>query len=625
MAEPDLVALSVMTAAAMPEVDFLLDSDRAEVVVKPFLARLQPATVIPVGAFPKDHDSARRWGVTNPVTSPAKTDPVEYAWSLYPKAERAMVAPRTPMPDLLQAACLAGTLRVPLFVLRDGDDPVKGLKELLAVRGVKVVTAVGAAVNACKKLEGVRVAELADAAAVALTHRKELTRTGKIEALVLANQADAKKLSALAPWVAVKRRAALLLTAPDGKDATAVVGAALKDRDTVDADALIVVADLEAVPPSKRDNPAQGKDEQIDVEPWIPEGDAPISLASGRLFHADRAVVPLLLARQRLLDRSPGPPKILIASNPGDGLHLLETFSRNTGRELANAGWKVTGRYGKAELTAKELRELLPEHDVFLWEGHYRTLVDRFEMPKWTDPLRPSLVFLQSCLALNPDESALLLDRGAVAVVGTPNRTYSGSGGALTLAFFDALAYDGRTAGASMRHAKNFLLCYAELKTKRLGAGAKLGGANKRAAWTFTVWGDPTLKMPKPTPPADALPALKCEVAKDRITLALPEKRYPATEVQPYRAEMWPGGRLAGLFTADGEDTRRLSPLAFAEVAVPGAKDGHSPRLTSKVPSRNWVFRWDARRRVGYLLVIPREKDQAGLEFRFRWEPDSVR
>ena len=38
------------------------------------------------------------------------------------------------------------------------------------------------------------------------------------------------------------------------------------------------------------------------------------------------------------------------------------------------------------------------------------------------------------------------------------------------------------------------------------------------------------------------------------ITLTLPEKRYPATEVKPYKAEMWPGGRLAGIFTtADKE------------------------------------------------------------------------
>ncbi len=624
MPEADLIALSVAAAGATADADFLLDSPRAEVVVRPFLDRLRPAAVTPVGAFPKDHDAGRRWGAAD-VTAAAKPDPVAFAWGLYPKGDRAVVAPATPAPELLQAACLAGTLRVPLFVLRGGEDPVAGLKELLAARGASEVLAVGAAAAACKQLDGVRVTELADAAAAAAAHRKELTRGGKIDVLVLANPADAKRLSALAPWIAVRRRAALLLTAADGKNAGAVVAAALKDRDTAAADALIVVADPDAIPTAKRENPVQGKDERIEVEPWLPEGDDLISLAAGRLFHADRAVIPLVLARQRLLERTPGPPKILIASNPGDGLPLLETFSRNTGRELENAGWKVTGRYGKTDLTPKELREMLPQQDAFLWEGHYRTLVDHFEMPKWTEPLRPSLIFLQSCLALNPDEAALLFDRGAAAVVGTPNRTYSGSGGALTLGFFDSLAYDGRPVGASMRHAKNFLLCYADLKAKRLGAAAKMGGANKRAAWTFTVWGDPTLKMPKPVPPKDALTALSCEVVKNRLTLTLPEKRYPPTEVGVYRAEMWPGGRLAGLFTTDEEDARRLAPLAFAEVRLPDGKDGHTPRLTSKVPGRNWVFQWDARRRVGYLLVVPREKDDKGMEFTVRWDADPPR
>jgi hypothetical protein len=538
-----------------------------------------------------------------------------------------VVAPRAPAAELLQAACLAGTLRVPLFVLRDGADPIAGLKELLAAREVKQLVAVGAAAAACSKLDGILLTQLTDAAAAARAHRTELKRNGKIENLLLANPADGLKNSSLAPWLAVKRKAALLLTAADGKNAAAVVSAALKDPDTAGADTLIVLADPLAIPTVKRDNPAQGRDERIDVEPWIPEGDDLISLAAGRLFHADRAIIPLMIARQRLLERAAGPPKILIASNPGDGLPLLETFSRNTGRELENAGWTVTGRYGKSGLSAKELRTLLPEQDAFLWEGHYRTLVDQFELPKWTEPLRPSLVFLQSCLALNPDDAALLLDRGAAMVVGTPNRTYSGSGGALTLGFFDSLAYDGRSVGASMRHAKNFLLCYAELKTKRLGAAAKMGGANKRAAWTFTVWGDPTMVMPKAAAPKDALPALTSTVVKNHLTLTLPEKRYPATEVAAYRAEMWPGGRLAGLYSTDEEDAKRLAPLAFVEIRLPDGKPGQTPYLTSRVPGRNWVFQWDARRRVGYLLVVPREreKDEKGIEFTIRWEAAPAR
>src|SRR5262249_506745 len=228
--------------------------------------------------------------------------------------------------------------------------------------------------------------------------------------------------------------------------------------------------------PLRRDTPGGGRAEKIAGEPWIPEGDEPITLASGRLFHPDRSVVPLVFARQRLLEKHPGPPKVLIASNPGDGLPLLETFSRNTARELSNAGYQVTAKFGQEQVTGPAIRGALPEHDIFLGEGHYRTLIDSFEMSKGTEPLRASLIFLQSCLALNPTEGGLLLDRGAVAVIGSPNRTYSGSGGAFSLAFFNSLAYDGRPVGASMRHAKNFLLCYSELKGKRLGGAAKLSG-----------------------------------------------------------------------------------------------------------------------------------------------------
>ena len=620
MADADLLALAVMTAVAIPDADFLLDTPRAETTVRQFLDRLGPERVQPVGVFPEDHDPARRWGVGDPITRPVAADPVAYAWSLFPKAERVVVAPRTPADQLLQAACLAGASHAPLFVLRDGDDPTRGLKELVDSRGIKGVDAVGTAADACKHLPAVTISHLPTAEAVAAAHRKELARGGPIRQLVLANPSDPKGIATLAPWVAVKRRAALLLTAPDGANAAALVAAALTHKDTAEADALLVLAGPEAVPQVKRPNPAEGKDEKIDVEPWVLEGNDPISLAAGRVFHDDRAIVPLVFARQRLVGRNPGPPKILIASNPGDGLPLLETFSRNTGRELENAGCIVTGRYGKADLSAKELRDLLPEQDVFLWEGHYRTLIDTFEMPKWTEPLRPSVIFLQSCLALNPAEAGLLFDRGAVAVVGSPNRTYSGSGGAFSLAFFDALAYDGRDTGGAMRHAKNYLLCYADLKEKRLGDAAKLSGANRRAAWCFTLWGDPTLKLPKPAPAATALPALKCETVKNVITLTLPEKRYPATDVPPYKAEMWPGGRLAGLFTTDGEESRRLSPLAFAEISLPDAPANKVPRLTTKMPAKNWVFRWDARRKVGFLLVLPREKDGTGMEFRVRWD-----
>ncbi len=611
MSDAELVALSVAVASAQPDADFLLDSVRADITTKPLFDRSKPGKIIPVGTFPQDRDTLKLWGDVEALLQPNENDSANFVKSLFPKATRIVVVPSEPHGQLLQAACLAGTLKVRLLVSNG---------EVLLDDSVTEVVAVGSAIEACRKLKNVKLTELKDAAAVAAAHRKELVRTGPIRNLVLANPADPKRESSLAPWVAVKKRAALLLTSPDGKDAAAVVDAALQANDTFRADTLIVLADLESIPQVKRDNPAAGKDEQIDIEPWIPEGNGLISLASARLFHTDRSIIPLVFARQRLFERNPDPTKILIASNPGDGLPLLETFSRNTGRELDNAGCKVTGLYGKDSLTGKELRELVPQHDIFLWEGHYRTLIDNFEMLKWTEPLRPSIIFLQSCLALNPPEAGLLFDRGAIAVMGSPNRTYSGSGGAFSLGFFDALAYEGRSTGAAVRHSKNFLLMYAALKEKRLGENAKLGGANRRAAWTFTYWGDPTLKLPKPTPSKDALMPLKYESSKSLIALTLPEKRYPSTEVKPYKAEMWPGGRLAGIFTKDDEDAKNLSPLAFAEVSIPDGPAGKVPHLSSKVPGRNYIFEWDARRTVGYLLLMPREKDVGAVEFKVHWE-----
>lgn len=616
MTDAELIALSVAVASAQPDADFLLDSPRADITMKPLFDRSKPGKIVPVGAFAKDRDTAKHWGDVKVAVQPVEAKSESFIRASFPKPTLIVVAPVEPHDQLLQAACLAGTLKVPLFV-----QPVDPDKYFLFIEStVKEIIAIGSTRRSVGNEPGIKVSELKDAAAVAAAHRKELSRTGPIQNLVLANPADPKRESSLAPWVAVKKRAALLLTSPDGKDAGAVVTAALQANDTFRADTLIVLADLESIPQVKRDNPAAGKDEQIDLEPWIPEGNGLISLASARLFHADRSIIPLVFARQRLFERNPDPTKILIASNPGDGLPLLETFSRNTGRELENAGCKVTGLYGKDSLTGKELRELVPQHDIFLWEGHYRTLIDNFEMLKWTEPLRPSIIFLQSCLALNPPEAGLLFDRGAIAVMGSPNRTYSGSGGAFSLGFFDALAYEGRSTGAAVRHSKNFLLMYAALKEKRLGENAKLGGANRRAAWTFTYWGDPTLKLPKPRPGKDALTPLKYESSKSLIALALPEKRYPSTEVKPYKAEMWPGGRLAGIFTKDDEDAKNLSPLAFAEVSIPDGPAGKVPHLSSKVPGRNYIFEWDARRTVGYLLLLPREKDVGAVEFKVHWE-----
>jgi hypothetical protein len=307
-----------------------------------------------------------------------------------------------------------------------------------------------------------------------------------------------------------------------------------------------------------------------------------------------------------------------VASNPGGGLPLLEMFSRHTAREMKNCGYDTTALF-ENEVKADDLRRLLPEADVFLWEGHYKTMVDDFKLPTWNEPLRPSLVFLQSCLALNEAETQPLFRRGAVALVGSSTRTYSGTGGAFTLAFFDALMYEDQSLGGALRQGKNFLLAYSLLKQKRLGEKAKLAGANERSAWAFTLWGDPTLKLPRPDPPRDALPAVRQQVKDDTIVLSRPADMYERINTEKHTARSWPNGRLAGLVTRPDEDDRQLVPFLFAEVRLSPPAAGRVPRLESRVPANNYVFAWDGRRGSGYLLVIPPARERGELKFEVRW------
>jgi hypothetical protein len=430
-------------------------------------------------------------------------------------------------------------------------------------------------------------------------------------------------MSALAPWIAIQRRAALLLTADDGNNAGEIIQQALKTRDLRHAETLILLGDLTALPMEKRPNPVAGKDTYIEMEPLTPWDREPFTLAVGRLFADDLGLVPLLLARQRLLSGSR--PKALVVSNPSGGLPLLEAFSRNTTQELSNMGYQTTALFG-SDVNPGDLRKLLPEQDIFLWEGHYATLMKEYKMHEWTEPMKPSLVFLQSCLALADGKAQPFLERGAVAILGSSTRTYSATGGACALAFFDALLYDHQTLGGSLRSAKNFLLAYSLLKEKRLGKDAKLTGANLRSAWAFSLWGDPTLKLPRPDLPEDSLPSVRHEVHGHSIVVNLPGASHRKAISSKYRAQMPPNGRLAGLITPDedDEDVKHLIPFIFVEVHLPKAPEGKTPQLRSKLPESRWVFCWDARRKCGHLLFMPRAKDREELRFYVDWNQPSL-
>jgi hypothetical protein len=621
----NLVVLSAALAAGDPSAVLLIDGPETLKANRSFLDTLHPPRIVPVGSFPDD--DAERERLLGPGADPVRNwalGPPRRLWhDLFPIAPVVVVCPARPRVLLLHAACLAGELGAPLFVSHGLAPETRELNQHLARWQTKHVYALGGTYPHGKHLPGVEVTRLTHERDVVALYLAQLARRGPIRTLVVANPADAKDgspgLSVLAPWVALKHRAALLLTDEAG-EVEKLVTAALKQKTLRRADTLLIVADLKAVPMKQRPNPiAADHDEKIDMEPMTPTGTEPFSFSVGRVFHSDVGVAALLLARQHLLERKTGTPRVLVASNPGSSLPLLETFSRQTVRELRNCGYETTALFG-AKLTEEALRKELPKHDLFLWEGHHNTLIRDWSFPQWEEPLPPSFIFLQSCLALMEPKVHPVLRRGAMGVIGTSTRTYSASGGACSLCFFNGLLYEDLTVGESLRHAKNFLLAYILLKEKRLGKDAKRTGANLRAAWAFTLWGDPTLRMPGAGKQTPEIPPIRHRVKGNTITLNLPPERHDKVLSGRYQAQALPNGPLAGLLKKEkGDDGRPLVPLVFAEVHLPRAPEGMVPQLQSRLPSRNWVFNWDARRRCGYLLAVPRSHEKEELRFRVSW------
>jgi hypothetical protein len=623
----NLMVLTAAVAAHDPSAVVLLDTPASALQNKVFLQTYQPQHIIPVGAFPEGIDELedRLEIKTDPVVPWQRGPPLELWKRQFAQADRVVVCPDEPRPLLLQAACLAGVLGAPLYPVHEETDQAHLRQQLIAWR-TRHVFAVGAAAARCEGLCPFQTIRLADAEAVAVCYLRHQLRKGPIHTLVVTNPGDLARgcsdMSSLAPWVALHHRAALLLTNEAGDNVNGLVNAALEHRALQRADALIVLADLKAIPMQERPNPiAAGKDAVIEMEPLTPTGTDAFSFATGRLFHEDASVVVLMLARQLVLSATAVPRNALVVSNPTGGLPLLEAFSRNTVKELLNGGYQTTALFG-SDVKKDDLRRLLPDQDIFLWEGHYSTLTKEYGIHQWDEPMRPTLVFLQSCLALSESKAQPFLQRGAVAVVGSSTRTYSGTGGACALAFFDALLYEDQSVGGCLRHAKNFLLAYSLLKEKRLGPDARLSGANLRSAWAFTLWGDPTLKLPRMAGPEDALPPIRHTLVGNSLTITLPDETHARATSARYKAQMWPNGRLAGLLTKDddGDGKVRLVPLIFEEVHLPRGAGGMVPRLHSLLPSSRWVFCWDRRRCCGYLLAEPRAKDRHEIRFHITWE-----
>jgi len=121
--------------------------------------------------------------------------------------------------------------------------------------------------------------------------------------------------------------------------------------------------------------------------------------------------------------------------------------------------------------------------------------------------------FLQSCLALMAGEGRAAAGRaGAVGVLGNLDGAPTPAPAARSRwRFLDGPA-STRTArpATSLRQAKNFLLCYAQLKQKRLAGQATRTGANTpRLVGVPRCGATPTFKLPCPPRPDSALPIVR--------------------------------------------------------------------------------------------------------------------
>jgi len=305
-----------------------------------------------------------------------------------------------------------------------------------------------------------------------------------------------------------------------------------------------LLGDLKAIPMEQRPNPiADGKDPLIDMEPLTRSiaNRCRSPRAGCSIMTGDGAAVarPAALARRGGAEAARAGGQQLRQQPAAAGDVLAPD-----GRELRNAGYerrRCLARTSRKRRCAPAWRGTTSFYGKAITARSSGTGVCRNGKSRW----RRRSSFLQSCLALRESKAQPLFDAEPWPSSVRRRALTSGSGGAASLAFFDAVVYDGASVGAALRQSKNFLLAYSLLKEKRLGKDAQRTGANLRAAWAFTLWGDPTLHLPQPSLAADASPPVTHTVRGNTITLQVPPERPDkvlSSKYRPRRRRM-PGWR----------------------------------------------------------------------------------
>jgi hypothetical protein len=235
------------------------------------------------------------------------------------------------------------------------------------------------------------------------------------------------------------------------------------------------------------------------------------------------------------------------------------------------------------------------------------------------------LVILQSCHSLEETVTRQFLQRGGAGVIGSVTNMHSASGSSFIKSLCDSMLYQGTTAGEALRDARNYYLCWRDLKAKR---GHTQLTKVHRAALSFCLWGDPELRvfpnsLPKPKRKAIA------SRWKDPNTIQIttPKRHLPVVQTAKYQACIFPSSQIAGVVKRlKDKEYRRLMPLYFFRLAIPpNFEVSQNMELIHRGhPSDRVVFLTDPAQRWIYVLYFP-EKEEKGdtIEFELVHSPAS--
>jgi hypothetical protein len=348
----------------------------------------------------------------------------------------------------------------------------------------------------------------------------------------------------------------------------------------------------------------------------------PCQFRVGRITGDCLSSISLLIARNlhHAEKSSDNAPTALILANTDSDLPIMETITRTTAQTLERSGWQVRANYGWRTSWYKRFGRLWGA-DLVLYEGHTANLSQSVQFDPEREPILCGMYVFQGCKTLRQPEVSALLRNGAVGVVGTTTNTYSASGSALAKVLVDAMVLDQMDAGTSLMIARNFMLSLADLKQRR---GHEQGPKIMRGGMTFSLWGDPTWRLPKsPARPTDT-EVVRGTVNGNLIELQIPQTFAPAVKVGDYTAEIPLSAKLAGMYEWESEEHtgRQLPPLYFAVIPLPNWNSANEPRITSPLARNRWSSLWDPQSRWLYLLVqsSTRNEHDRGRKLSFHFE-----